>query len=119
MAFLLFRIAFVAATVYATQEMGIWNSTDETVLLFEDAKREIQPMAEDLMQRICIWRCDKGYEDKDVEVKPWRESMVDAWNDAVKKSFHVLGVEMPSYYKRFADDLGHSIDNGTKEGGKH
>ncbi|KAH8242027.1 hypothetical protein KR038_007891 [Drosophila bunnanda] len=118
MAFLLFRIGLVAGAVYMTQQMGIWDSTDNTVLLFEDAKREIQPIAENLMDRFCIWRCDKGSGGKEVEVKPWRESMVDAWNDTVKKSFYVLGVEMPSFYHRFADDLGETIDYVVKGAGK-
>ncbi|XP_017032707.1 MICOS complex subunit MIC13 homolog QIL1 [Drosophila kikkawai] len=111
MAFLLFRIALVAGTVYATQELGIWDSADHTVILFENAKREIQPFAKDLMHRFCSWRCDKDCEDKQTEVKPWRESMVDAWNETVKRSFCVLGVKLPSYYHRFSEDFAQGLDD--------
>ncbi|KAH8282425.1 hypothetical protein KR054_007707 [Drosophila jambulina] len=118
MTYLLLRIALVAGAVYGTQELGIWDSVDQSVLLYESAKREIQPMAEDLMEHFCSWRCDKGCEAKEVVAKPWRETMVDAWNDTVKKTFHLLGVEVPSYYHRFTEDLGHSIDDAVHKG-KH
>jgi len=109
MAFFLFRLALVAGAVYGTQELGIWESADHTQELFEDAKREVSPFAEDLMGRFCCWRCEKC--DPDVEVKPWQESMVDAWNETVKKTFNALGVQVPLYYNRFSEDLQQGIDD--------
>ncbi|KAH8352908.1 hypothetical protein KR084_007217 [Drosophila pseudotakahashii] len=109
MAFLLIRLALVAGAVYGTQELGIWESADHTQELLEEAKREVSPLTEDLMNRFCCWRCEKC--DPDVEVKPWQESMVDAWNETVKKTFNALGVQVPSYYNRFSEDFQQTIDD--------
>lgn len=113
MAFFLIRLALVAGAVYGTQELGIWESSDHTTVLFEGAKREVSPYAEDLMNRFCCWRCDKCKED--VQVKPWQESMVDAWNETIKKTFNALGVQVPFYYKRFSEDFQQGIDDLVNE----
>lgn len=112
MAFLLFRLALVAGAVYGTNELGVWDSADRTVVLFADAKRQISPYTEDMMHRFCCWRCDKCSDE--TEVKPWRESMVDAWNETVKKTFYAMGVQAPDYLDRFADDVGQGMDNLRK-----
>ncbi|EDV45290.1 uncharacterized protein LOC6555988 [Drosophila erecta] len=109
MAFFLIRLALVAGAVYGTQELGVWESSDHTQVLFEGAKREVSPYAEDLMNRFCCWRCDKCNEA--AEVKPWQESMVDAWNETIKKTFNALGVRVPFYYKRFSEDFQQGIDD--------
>ncbi|XP_017076281.2 uncharacterized protein LOC108111356 [Drosophila eugracilis] len=109
MASFIIRLALVAGAVYGTKELGIWKSADYTQDLYEDAKREVGPPTEDLMSRFCCWRCENC--DPDVEVKPWQESMVDAWNEAVKKTFNALNVQVPLYYNRFSNDLQQSIDD--------
>ncbi|KAH8249111.1 hypothetical protein KR032_006000 [Drosophila birchii] len=118
MAYLLFRIALVAGVVYGTKAAGIWGSAEDSVVLYENARRQILPIADKLMDRLCCFRC-KDSKPKEIEVKPFRESMRDAWNDTVKKSFYLLGIDIPIYYHRFTDDLGHTLDNMSSKDGKH
>ncbi|XP_052852861.1 uncharacterized protein LOC128262568 [Drosophila gunungcola] len=115
MAFLLLRVALVAGAVYGTHELGIWESSRHTQELFEGAKREVSPITAVLMNRFCCWRCEKC--DPDVEVKPWRESMVDAWNESVKKTFNALGVQVPKYFKRFSQDMQQGFDDLVNNSG--
>ncbi|XP_017097288.2 uncharacterized protein [Drosophila bipectinata] len=106
---LLFRLALVAGTVYGTQELDIWGPSTNSVDLLKAAKKELGPYAEDWKQSFCCWRC-KACKDEPVD-KPWRETLVDAWNDTIKKAFTALGVDVPNYYKRFQNDLADGIDD--------
>ncbi|XP_017115739.1 uncharacterized protein LOC108138158 [Drosophila elegans] len=115
MAFLLLRVALVAGAVYGTQELGIWENSRHTQELFEGAKREVSPITAYLMNQFCCWRCEKC--DPDVEVKPWQESMVDAWNESVKKTFNALGVQGPKYFNRFSQDMQQGFDDLVNNSG--
>uniref|UniRef100_A0A6P4E207 MICOS complex subunit MIC13 n=1 Tax=Drosophila rhopaloa TaxID=1041015 RepID=A0A6P4E207_DRORH len=116
MAFFLIRLAMVAGAVYGTMELGVWESSRHTEELFEGAKREVSPFTKDLMNSFCCWRCEKC--DQDVEVKPWRESMVDAWNESVKKTFNTLGVHVPKYFNRFSQDVQQGLDDLVNNSGE-
>ncbi|KAH8413516.1 hypothetical protein KR009_011909 [Drosophila setifemur] len=113
---LIFRVGLVAGTVYATQKMGIWGSPEHSQDLMALANKELGPYADDLKQKFCCWRYE-NCTGEEMET-PWKESMVDAWNDTIKKTFNVLGVKLPFYCNRFTDDLARGIDdvvNDTEE----
>ncbi|XP_017057314.1 uncharacterized protein LOC108098710 [Drosophila ficusphila] len=116
MAFFLIRLAIVAGVVYGTQELGFWDSAGHSQDLLDEVKREVKPVSENMMNRFCCWRCENC--DRDKGVKPWQESMVDAWNESVKKTFTTLGVHVPFYYNRFREDFQKGIDdfmNGSED----
>ncbi|EDV31411.1 uncharacterized protein Dana_GF14564 [Drosophila ananassae] len=106
---LIFRLALVAGTVYATKELDIWGPASNSEDLIKAAKKELGPYAENMKQSVCCWRC-KTCTEVTVD-KPWRESFVDAWNDTIKKAFNGLGIDVPVYFRRFQDDVANGIDD--------
>ncbi|XP_051861952.1 MICOS complex subunit MIC13 homolog QIL1 [Drosophila albomicans] len=100
MAWLLTKIAIVAGTVWATRELGVWDSPDRTTLIYEDAKCQMQPYVEKMKQKYCNVFCSVNKN----STKTWRESWIDGWNDSVRTGFIEIS-RMPQYCSRFTEDV--------------
>ncbi|XP_068147003.1 MICOS complex subunit MIC13 homolog QIL1 [Drosophila tropicalis] len=99
------KVAIVGGTIYATKELGVWDSSDVTSGIYEDAKSQIKPYGTQLMDKHCCKVCEIC---QGPSPKPWRESMVDAWNDTVKKTFDTF-LQLPTYCRRFSEDVQETI----------
>lgn len=104
------KLAIVAGAVYMTREMGIWDSPERAVEIFNDIKSELVPCIENFKQKYCSRYCVIG----SGEVKTLRETWIDAWNDSLKFIFLKLSY-MPEYCEKFKNDVQNSFRDPQKD----
>ncbi|SPP82214.1 uncharacterized protein LOC117583970 [Drosophila guanche] len=107
------KLGVVAGVAFATKQLGVWESSEHSAVLLENARENLRPYAKNLKDRICCWKSPEQCEEE-FEPMPWRDSFVDSWNDTVKKAFNMLN-QTPTYVQHFAEDVEKAVNNFGKE----
>ncbi|XP_034667726.1 uncharacterized protein LOC117901182 [Drosophila subobscura] len=107
------KLGVVAGVAFATKQLGVWESSEHSAVLLENARDNLRPYAKSLKHRICCWKSPEQCEEE-FEPKPWRDAFVDSWNDAVKKGFLML-YRVPSHVQHFTEDVEKVVTNFGQE----
>lgn len=94
------KLAIVFGAVYVTRQIGIWDSSDRAAEIYYDIKSDLLPCVENLKKQFCSRYCVIGTN----EMKPFRETWIDAWNESLKIIFLRLSL-LPEYWEKFTNDV--------------